>query len=105
MLVQRWKGQAREYRQKQLLDLEKPKHNGRLYVPDIARGVKTEDIGDSRVSITHVEKENSASHIFRQRLLCLSASPDMDVAALSKHNTDHTQMGMSRVTNWHLLDV
>ena len=50
--MQRWKGQAREYRQKQLLDLEKPKHNGRLYVPDIARGVKTEDIGDPSVSIT-----------------------------------------------------
>ncbi len=52
-LMQRWKGQAREYRQKQLLDLEKPKHNGRLYVPNIARGVKTEDVGDTRVSLTH----------------------------------------------------
>jgi len=65
VLVQRWKGQAREYRQKQLLDLEKPKHNGRLYVPDIARGVKTEDIGDPRVSITQVQMKKVMS-------LCIS---------------------------------
>ena len=52
--MQRWKGQAREYRQKQLLDLGKPKHNSRLYVPDIARGVTTEDMGDPKVALSHV---------------------------------------------------
>ena len=49
VLMQRWKQQAREYRQKQLLDLNKPKHNGRLFVPEIARGITTEDMGDPRV--------------------------------------------------------
>jgi len=48
-VIQRWKGQAREYRQKQLLDMDKAKHNARLYVPNIARGVKSEDIGDPQV--------------------------------------------------------
>lgn len=42
-MLQRWRGQAREYRQKQLLSLDKPKHSGRLYVPDIGRGIIAED--------------------------------------------------------------
>ena len=46
-MLQRWRGQAREYRQKQLLSLEKPKHNARLHVPAIARGVATEDAGNN----------------------------------------------------------
>lgn len=49
VVLQRWKRQAREYRQKQLLSLDKPKHSGRLHVPDIARGVAMEDIGDPQV--------------------------------------------------------
>ena len=47
--MQRWRGQAREYRQKQLLSLDKPKNHGRLHVPDIARGVPAEDRGDPQV--------------------------------------------------------
>ena len=49
VVLQRWKRQAREYRQKQLLSLEKPKHSGRLHVPAIARGVTREDVGDPQV--------------------------------------------------------
>ena len=48
-MSQRWRGQAREYRQKQLLSLDKPKNHGRLHVPDIARGVTAEDKGDAQV--------------------------------------------------------
>ena len=44
--MQRWRGQAREYRQKQLLNLEKDKNTSRLYVPHIARGVSAEDKGN-----------------------------------------------------------
>lgn len=51
--MQRWRGQAREYRQKQLLDMEKPKHSGRLFVPDHAIGVDTDDVGDPKVGTSH----------------------------------------------------
>lgn len=44
--VQRWRRQAREYRQKQLLTLDKVKHSSRLYVPDIVRDVTLEDKGN-----------------------------------------------------------
>ena len=46
MGLQRWRGQAREYRQKQLLSMEKAKNTSRLYVPHIARGVSAEDKGN-----------------------------------------------------------
>ena len=44
--MQRWRGQGREYRQKQLLSLDKDKNLSRLYVPNIARGVSQEDKGN-----------------------------------------------------------
>ena len=50
LMLQRWRKQAREYRQKQLLKLDKPKHNGRLYIPDIERGISAEDAGDPEVA-------------------------------------------------------
>lgn len=87
--IQRWKGQAREYRQKQLLDLEKPKHNGRLYVPDIARGVKTEDIGDPSSQVGDPQKfeETWNVQIFR--------SIDSSSAAGLPHTQAALKMGLS----------
>ncbi|KAL3162479.1 hypothetical protein ABBQ32_010140 [Trebouxia sp. C0010 RCD-2024] len=44
--IQRWRGQAREYRQKQLLSLDKDKNASRLHVPVIERSVTKEDKGN-----------------------------------------------------------
>ena len=47
--VQRWKQQAGEWRQRQLLKLDKPRVVRRLYIPSIARGLLADDPGDPKV--------------------------------------------------------
>ncbi len=47
--VQRWKQQAGEWRQRQLLKLNKPRVVRRLYIPSIARGLLADDPGDPKV--------------------------------------------------------
>ncbi|KAK9865095.1 hypothetical protein WJX84_006038 [Apatococcus fuscideae] len=44
--MQRWRKQAGEHRRAQPLDMAKAKHNSRLYVPNNALGVASDDTGD-----------------------------------------------------------
>ena len=79
LALQRWRGQAKEWRQKQLLKLEKAKHAGRLHVPDHAIGVETDDVGDPKVGPVsdnprHVVASNQIASSCQPFTACLSVN-------------------------------
>ncbi|KAL3153372.1 hypothetical protein ABBQ38_011712 [Trebouxia sp. C0009 RCD-2024] len=98
--IQRWRGQAREYRQKQLLSMDKPKNHGRLHVPDIGRGVMAEDRGDPQSQIGDPEKwqETWSVQLFRSidssSAAGLSSAQDTLKAGLSARGTRIVEFGI-----------
>eukprot|EP00891_Asterochloris_glomerata_P005063 jgi/Astpho2/5063/fgenesh1_pm.00071_%23_10_t len=87
--VQRWKQQAGEWRQRQLLKLNKPRVVRRLYIPSIARGLLADDPGDPKAMKGNPETDKKTWNVQFFRSISETSAKGLP------RSTDATKMGLT----------